>query len=83
MMKHLTTAFKDNKNSQRPIYFVVITKYYSPSYQFFISSFFWFSLLSLAILKYMQYFFMLQTLKLNNKKQKKIVLWKKFGRIDS
>jgi hypothetical protein len=36
-----------------------------------ISSFFQFSFLSLAISKYRQYFLMLQTLKLNNKKWKK------------
>jgi hypothetical protein len=40
------------------------------SYQTLISSFFKFSLLSFAILKYRQYFLMLQTLKLNNKKEK-------------
>ncbi len=52
----------------------------SQSYQTLIFLFLWFLLLSLAILKYRQYFLMLQTLKLNNKK------WKsssKFGRIDS
>jgi hypothetical protein len=41
------------------------------SYKALISSFFWFSLLNSAILKYRQYFLMLQTLKLTNKKQKK------------
>ncbi len=47
--------------------------------------FFRFSLLSLAILKYKPYFLLLQTLKLNNKKWKKIFVLrkKKFGRIDS
>ncbi len=49
-----------------------------------ISSIFWFLLLSLAILKYRQYFLMLQTLKLKNKKPKKSSFYeKKFGRIDS
>jgi hypothetical protein len=43
----------------------------SQSYQTLISSFFRFSLLSLAILKYRQYFLMQQTLKLNNKKKEK------------
>ncbi len=44
-----------------------------------------FSFLSSAILKYRQYFLMLQTLKLKNKKQKKIFVLqrKKFGRIDT
>ncbi len=57
----------------------------SQSYQTLISSFFQFLLLSLAILKYRQYFCMLQTLKLNNKKTEKIYVLrrKKFGRIDS
>ncbi len=47
--------------------------------------FFHILLLSLAILKYRRYFLMLQTLKLNNKKGKKIFVsqGKKFGRIDS
>ncbi len=40
-----------------------------PNFDFFV--FFRFLLLSLAILKYRQYFLMLQTLKLNNKKWKK------------
>ncbi len=50
-----------------------------------ISSFFWFSLLSLTISKYRQYFLMLQTLKLNNEKWKNIFVLrrKKFGRIDT
>jgi hypothetical protein len=50
-----------------------------------ISSFFLFLFLSLAILKYRQYFFMLLTLKLNSKKTVKIFILgrKKFGRIDS
>ncbi len=43
----------------------------SQSYQTLIPSFFWFLLLSLTILKYCQYILMLQTLKPNNKKQKK------------
>jgi hypothetical protein len=43
----------------------------SQSHQTLISSFFLFLLLSLAISKYRQYFLMLQTLKLNNKKGKK------------
>ncbi len=43
----------------------------SQSYQTLISLFFWFLLLSLAISKYRQYFLILQTLKLNNKKRKK------------
>jgi hypothetical protein len=43
----------------------------SQSYQTLISSFFQFLLLSLAILKYWQFFLMLQTPKLNNKKWKK------------
>ncbi len=57
----------------------------SQSYKTLISSFFRFSLLSLAISKYRQYFLMLQTLKLNNKQQKKSSFYeeKKFGRIDS
>ncbi len=57
----------------------------SQSYQTLISSFFWFLLLSLAISKYWQYFLILQTLKLNTEKQKKIFVLrrKKFGRIDS
>jgi hypothetical protein len=41
------------------------------SYQTLISSFFQFFLLGLAISKYRQYFLLLQTLKLNNEKQKK------------
>ncbi len=47
--------------------------------------FFQFLLISLAIFKYWQYFLMLKTLMLNNKKQKKIFILrrKKFGRIDS
>ncbi len=57
----------------------------SHSYQTLISLFFWFLLLSFAILKYRQYFLMLQTLKLYNKKWEKIFVWqrKKFSRIDS
>jgi hypothetical protein len=49
------------------------------------SLFFRFLLLSLAILKYRHYFLMLQTLKLNNDKQKNSLFYKekKFGRIDS
>jgi hypothetical protein len=43
----------------------------SQSYQTLTSSFFRFSLLSLAVLKYRKYLLMPQTLKLNNKKQKK------------
>jgi hypothetical protein len=43
----------------------------SQSYQTLFSLFFQFLLLSLAILKNKQYFLMLPTLKLNNKKQKK------------
>jgi hypothetical protein len=44
---------------------------WSQSYQTLLSSFFWFSLLSLAISKYIQYFLMLQTLKLKNENWKK------------
>jgi hypothetical protein len=44
---------------------------WSQSYQTLISLFFRFLLLSLAFSKYRQYLLMLQTLKLNNKKQKK------------
>jgi hypothetical protein len=44
---------------------------WSQTYQTLISSFFQFLLLSLAILKYRQYFCMLQTLKQNNKNGKK------------
>jgi hypothetical protein len=57
----------------------------SQSYQTLISSFFRFSLLSVAISKYRQYFLMQQILKLNNKKRKKIFILgrKKFGRINS
>ncbi len=57
----------------------------SQSYQTLISSFYRFLFLSLVILKYRQYFCMLQTLRLNNKKRKKIFVLqrKKFGRIDS
>jgi hypothetical protein len=57
----------------------------SQSYQTMISSLFIFLLLSFAILKYRQYFLMLQTLKLSNKKRKKSLFYeeKKFGRIDS
>ncbi len=57
----------------------------SQSYKTLISSFFQFSLLSLVILKYRQYFLMLQILKLNNEKQKKKIVSqiKKFGMIDS
>ncbi len=43
----------------------------SQSYETLISSFFRFLLLSLDILKYRQYFLILQTLKLNNKKRGK------------
>jgi hypothetical protein len=52
------------------------TKIGSQSYQTLISSFFQFLLLSLAISKYRQYFLMLQTLKLNNKKWKKSLFYK-------
>jgi hypothetical protein len=57
----------------------------SQSYQTLIPLFFQFSLLSLAISKYIKYFLMPQTLKPNNEKQKKIFIlqWKKFGWIDS
>jgi hypothetical protein len=48
---------------------------WSQSYQTLISSFFWFFLLSLAISKYRQYFLMLQTLKLTNKKRKKSLFY--------
>ncbi len=44
----------------------------SQSYQTLISLFFRFRLLSLAILKYRQYFIMPHTLELNNKKRKRI-----------
>ncbi len=47
----------------------------SQSYLTLISSFFQFFLLSLAILKHRQYFCMLQTLKLNNKKWKKSLFY--------
>ncbi len=49
----------------------------SQSYQTLISLFFRFSLLSLSILKNRQYFLVLQTIKLNNKKRKKIHFTKK------
>ncbi len=48
----------------------------SQSYQILISLFFRFLLLSLAISKYIQYFLMLQTLKLSNKKRKKSSFYK-------
>ncbi len=48
----------------------------SHSYQILISSFFWFLLLSLTILKHRQYFLVLKTLKLNNEKQKKSSYYK-------
>ncbi len=48
---------------------------WSQSYQIFISLFFGFLLLSSAILKYRQYFLILQTLKLTNKKQKKSLFY--------
>ncbi len=47
----------------------------SQSDQTWIFSFFWILLLSLAILKYIQYFLMLQTLKLNSGKQKKSLFY--------
>jgi hypothetical protein len=53
------------------IIFLYYTYNIGQSYQTLISLFFWFLLLSLAISKYKQYFLMLQTLKLNNKKRKK------------
>ncbi len=46
----------------------------SQSNQTLISSFFWSSLLSLAISKYRQYFLILQTLKLNKKKRPKVFI---------
>jgi hypothetical protein len=52
------------------------TMYESQSYQTMISSIFEFLLLSLAILKYRQYFLMLQTLKLSIQKQKKSLFYK-------
>jgi hypothetical protein len=60
---------------KRKILFITKVSFWSQSYQILISSFFWFSLLSLAILKYRQYFCMLQTLKLNNKKWKKSLFY--------
>ncbi len=48
----------------------------SQSYQTLISSFFGCTLVSLAISNYRQYFLMLQTLKLNNKKRKKSLFYK-------
>jgi hypothetical protein len=47
----------------------IMTK--SQSYQTLIYSFFWFSILGLAVSKYKQYFLILQTLTLNNEKWKK------------
>ncbi len=62
-----------------------VSKFWSQSYQPLIFSFLKFLFLSLAILKYRQHFLMLQTLKLNNEKWKKIFVLrrKKFGRIDA
>ncbi len=52
-----------------------IIDFRSQFYQTLISLFFRFLLLSLAILKYRQYFIMLQTLKLNNEKWKKSTVY--------
>jgi hypothetical protein len=49
---------------------------WSQSCQTLISSYFRFLLLSLALLKYRQYFFTLQTLKLNSKKREKSSFYK-------
>jgi hypothetical protein len=53
-----------------------VDKTKSQSYQTLNFSFFRFSLLSLAILKQRHNFLMLQTLKINNKKQKKFSFYK-------
>ncbi len=55
--------------------FWCLIKSRSQSYQTLISLFFQFLLLSLAFLKHRQYFLILQTLKLNNKKRKKSMFY--------
>ncbi len=82
LQKTFGLSYERKKHSE---FFYELKEYRSKSYQTLISLFFQFSLWSLAISKYRQYFLMLQTLKLNNKKTEKIIVLrrKKFGRIDS
>jgi hypothetical protein len=77
---NLSLSFENNN-----VLFSPLDETKSQSYQTLISLFFQFLLLSLVISKYRQYFLMLQSLKLNDKKWKKIFVKqrKKFGRIDS